>query len=380
MSDTPISIALPRSKSIVIRCLIVQYLKTGKLLPVFKNDPNDIKIVYNALKKIESSKKSNAALQSEIVIDVEDCGAAYRFLMAVLATTKGRWLLRGYQRLLQRPIQPLASFLIEQGAIIQNTESGWIIEGRELQIDDFEIDSSETSQFASAIMMVRELITEKGKKQKTESRKENPYILMTQSIINQFDDFMNMVKLADWSAAAFWIAHALLTPNAHYLLKDLHFDGLQGDAEIVPWFEKWGVSFIENKKGIEVKHTQQISIPEQQIDVAKTPDIAMILAVLAVCYPFQLTLTGLKNINLKESNRLDILVKELTKFTSIIVQSENKIIIHKRKKELPLLFNFDSYQDHRFVMAWSLFKKFGEVKIKDEQCVKKSYPGFCSKG
>jgi len=106
------------------------------------------------------------------------------------------------------------------------------------------------------------------------------------------------------------------------------------------------------------------------------PDITMILAVLAVCYPFELTLFGLKNLNLKESNRLDILVNELSKFTKVKKDSENSITIYKRKKTLPQQFHFDSYNDHRFVMAWSLFENYGEVNIENPGCVKKSYPDF----
>ena len=203
---------------------------------------------------------------------------------------------------------------------------------------------------------------------------ENPYIKMTQTILDNFDNCKKMTMLADWSAAVFWLANALLAPNTHYLLKDLHFDGLQGDAEIAPWFEKCGLSFTEHENGIEVKHNQQVEISEQHLDLSHTPDLAPVLAVLAVCYPFELTLSGLKNLNLKESNRLDIMIKELSKFTKIEKRSENKITIFKRTKKLPNAFHFDSYNDHRFVMAWSLFKNYGIVNIINPECIKKSYP------
>jgi len=203
---------------------------------------------------------------------------------------------------------------------------------------------------------------------------------MTEAILQEQNLFHSqLLNLADWSAAVFWIADALLKPNAHYLLKDLHFDKLQGDADIVPWFIKWGLSCVENEFGIEVRHIINIDIVKEQIDVAHTPDIAMILATVAVCYPFELTLSGLKNLNLKESNRLDIMVNELSKFTKIVKHSENKITIHKRIKDLPKEFHFDSYNDHRFVIAWSLFNNFGNVNINNPDCIKKSYPNapFC---
>ncbi|MCL2289995.1 MAG: hypothetical protein FWC34_04730 [Bacteroidetes bacterium] len=391
--SSPIPISLPRSKSIVIRCLIVNYLKTGTLLPVFANDPNDIKIVYNALRTIDFQKKNRVG--EECVIDVEDCGAAYRFLMPVLAATPGKWLLTGTPRLLQRPILPLVNFLNAHGASIEKADTGWRIEGTDLTISNFEIDTSETSQYASGLMMLKG----EGRKQKMEGRKKaeekspsnfegvsrvarrgslykNPYIKMTETILNAGGKTRLVPTLSDWSAAVFWLANALLTQSAHYFLENLHFDGLQGDAEIVPYFKKWGLHFIENEYGIEVKHTHNVEISEQKIDVAQTPDIAMVLAVLSVCYPFKLTMLGLKSLNLKESNRLDILIHELSKFTTIDKHSNDAITIYKRINELPKSFHFDSYNDHRFVMAWSLFGNFGMVDIKNSNCIKKSYPNF----
>jgi 3-phosphoshikimate 1-carboxyvinyltransferase len=359
----------------------VQYVNTGTLLPVFDNDPNDINIVYNALNTIDLQKQNRVG--EEVMIDVEDCGAAYRFLMAQLAATPGKWLLTGTPRLLQSPILPLVNFLNIHGAKIATKDSGWHIEGAELQIDDVEIDTTETSQFASAIMMLKA----ESRKQKTESRNltshisnltsQNPYIRMTERILQMSDDGIRWVSmLSDWSAAVFWIANALLIPNAHYFLKNLHFDSLQGDKEIVPFFIKWGVHFSENRFGIEVRHIHQLDISKQTIDVANMPDTAMILATLAVCYPFELTLSGLKNLNQKESKRLDIMVDELSKFTKIDQHSEDSITIYKRTNELPKVFHFDSYNDHRFVMAWSLFKNFGTVNIENSDCIKKSYPEF----
>ena len=315
----------------------------------------------------------SASETSVNVIDVEDCGAVYRFLMALLATTKGKWLLTGTQRLLQRPILPLVNFLTAKGVKIEKIETGWQIEGVDLQIDNCDIDAQETSQFTSAVMLISEQSS--CLPVFLSSCLQNPYIRMTQTLL-QTNNLSAFLTLADWSAAVFWLANALLTPNAHYILENLHFDGLQGDAKIVKWFEKFGLLFTENDSGIVVKHIKNVAIPRQIIDVKETPDIALVLAVLSVCYPFELTLNGLKNINLKESNRLDIVVKELSKFTAVEINSEDSITIHKRKTELPNSFHFDSYNDHRFVMAWSLFKNYGTVEIENTDCVKKSYPNF----
>jgi len=336
-------------------------------LPVFEHDPNDIKVVYKILQTIDSHRKTSTKKKS--LIDVEDCGAAYRFFMAILATIPGKWMLVGTPGLLRRPILPLVKFLQKHGANIEKVEQGWYITGKELQFDDFEIDTKDTSQYLSALMLAQQ--------RECGAFFRNPYLNMTKSILERPNiDASFALKLADWSAAVFWIANALLIQNARYLLKDLHFDCLQGDAEIVKWFAKFGILLNENKQGIEVKHLQQIDINKQHIDFTNTPDIAILMATLAVCYPFELTMTGLENLNLKESNRLDIMIEELKKITSVKKHSEESITIYKRIGELPKKYCFDSYNDHRFVMAWSLFKNFGNVDITNTDCIKKSYPGF----
>ena len=373
----PIPVSLPRSKSIVMRCLIVNYIRNGTLLPINENDANDIKVVFNALQKINLQKQGRVG--ECCVIDVEDCGAAYRFFMALLAATHGKWLLTGTTRLLERPILPLLNFLNNNGANIQKVQQGWLIEGCKLQIENYDIDTSETSQFLSAVMMIG------GAKERKSLDSQfsifnfqfSPYIRMTETILNYSDaQICSAVTLSDWSAAIFWFANALLISDARYLLKNLHSDSLQGDAQIVSWFIKNRLWVIETQYGIEVRHVQKSEISKQEIDVTHTPDLAMLLSTLAVCYPFELTLSGLQNLNLKESRRLDIMVSELSKFTTLIKHSDNKITICKRINPLPQSFHFDSYNDHRFVMAWALFKNFGNVTITHVDCVKKSYPEF----
>jgi len=372
--SSPVVISLPRSKSIVIRCLIVHYVKTGALLPVFENDPNDIKIVYNALKTIDLQKKNRVG--ERCVIDVEDCGAAYRFLMPLLAATSGNWLLTGTPRLLERPILPLVNFLNTHGANIEKISSGWKIQGRVFQIKEIDIDAGESSQFVSAVMMLQ---AESRMHECNILNSQNPYIRMTERILQiaaNRDAIYGVSTFSDWSAAAFWIANAALAPNAHYLLNDLHFDKLQGDASIAILAAQWGIHISENKLGIEVRQIHKLEVSKQSIDVSNTPDLAMILATLAVCYPFELTLSGVQTLNFKESNRLDIMVAELSKFTTIEKHSENAITIYKRNTALPTEFHFNSYNDHRFVMAWMLFKNYGNVHINNYDCVRKSYPDF----
>ncbi len=121
-------IQLPDNKSLRIRELIESWVRDGEVLPISTNDCRDIVVTQRALEAISTSvveRPCIASLQSgetsvhPVMVDVEDCGAAYRFLMPVLAATPGAWLLTGTERLLQRPILPLVDVLRGIGSEIE---------------------------------------------------------------------------------------------------------------------------------------------------------------------------------------------------------------------------------------------------------------------
>ena len=70
---------------------------------VSSSECSDVQVTYRALETLRGADGS----ASTTVIDVADCGAAYRFMMALLAVTPGQWRLTGAPRLLERPIEDL---------------------------------------------------------------------------------------------------------------------------------------------------------------------------------------------------------------------------------------------------------------------------------
>ena len=88
---------------------------------------------------------------------------------------------------------------------------------------------------------------------------------------------------------------------------------------------------------------------------------------LATLYPFELTLKGLENLNKKESKRKEILTITLSQFTHIKDITEDSFTICKREKTLPNQISLSSYNDHRFVLAWTLLSSFTQVQIDDKE-------------
>ena len=121
-------IQLPDNKSLRIREMVFSYAMGNDIPPLRDGDCHDVQVTHRALRTL-----SMPSSVRPVVVNVEDCGAAYRFLMPLLAATPGRWLLTGTPRLLQRPISPLVDVLRGIGVDIERVEDGWLILGKQFR-------------------------------------------------------------------------------------------------------------------------------------------------------------------------------------------------------------------------------------------------------
>lgn len=368
-----IEITLPHSKSFLIRKLISHYVLYREILPIAETESDDVMIVHRALQQIEAGRNSNELH----VIDVKDCGAAFRFLCAITAALPGHWLITGTPRLLNRPIAPLINALNKVGFSLQSTKNGIQIEGKNRQVENLQIDCRESSQFGSALLLAAPLMGNPQISIYPESISSAGYLNMTQKVIEQTTQDQGIVSTErDWSAALFWYAYLLLHPQHTITLKNLTNNSLQPDIIISEWFSQWGIKTRFYQGNAQISCPQRIEIPPQQLDLTNNIDAAPILSVLATLYPFELTLKGLENLNKKESKRKEILTITLSQFTHIKDITEDSFTICKREKTLPNQISLSSYNDHRFVLAWTLLSSFTQVQIDDKECIAKSYPNF----
>lgn len=393
--NSRIEIALPTSKSVLIRKLIVSYLYEDKILSISPFDAEDVKIVHRNLVKI--SQQLNNQSHATITIDVEDCGLAFRCFMALLSITEGEWQLTGEPRLLERPIYPLEKVLLDAGAHIVRTTNGFHIKGKHLAIPHIRIDGGISSQWATALLLIAKKINLQTLTL-TSPVQSYPYLnltaqLLIQSGVNlQYDQLTYSFKEQqgkniscrhikeelDWSAVIYWYAVAMLFPRFSFFFPDLSLSDLQGDKIVAQWFAHIGIETIENEEGIYIERKDVQTPKELSFDVSAHPDLSPVLSVFAVLCPCKLTLTGIEALNTKESKRLDIITETLSDFASITIEKEQHLIIESNFTPLTTskTLHFASHNDHRLVMALSLFSFFYSVEFDNPACVKKSYPTF----
>lgn len=376
-----IEIQLPRSKSLVIRYLILNYLYYDQVFDIQEDDAEDVKIVHQALLDVQHRSIDNT---EPTVIDIKDCGAGYRFLMAMLSVVNGKWVLTGTERLLIRPIDPLLYALRRIGAQIEETDTGWLIEGNSsLRAGSVVIDCTQSSQFASALWLIAQKLGNPAIQTTPLHFASEGYLELTKQVWGNF--FMDGVPQkieTDWSAAVYWYAYALLHPGKKLLLKGLEYPSIQQDSEMGQWFSEWGVQTTAHSEGIVIVSPVRLEILDQEIDFQNNLDLAPVMASLATIYPFQLTLHGIANLDYKESQRGTHLIDTLGRFTAIQTDKSpdtdkiSSIKISKRTNPLPDFISFDSHHDHRFVMAFHLFSDFSQIEISNKEVVSKSYPNF----
>ena len=397
-------IQLPDSKSIKIRQMMVSFVLDREIPPVTEGDAHDVHIVRRALCAIRRSSVETfheTSLHLPTVIDVEDCGTAYRFLMPLLAVKESCWLLTGTSRLMQRPIEPLVSVLQGIGADIRRVGEGWIIHGKMLPSVEtlratslqqrenankkhhgglsLTLDASQSSQMASALVLAAPLLNLRTLRLITPDIPSLSYLKMTLACTRHWPVEIPGVDvpdasiglLGDWSAALFWFAHACLHPDETYSLSPLSLKSIQGDSVIYQWFSKLNIDISTNDSSVVIHALPLDNVPKLVLDVHDNLDTVPVMAALAALLPADITFLNVRNLQYKESDRLAALTTQLRPYADLTLADNTLQVIGKGRgfHNMPC---FDTHHDHRLAMAFLLFGP--SATLSDTDCLKKSYP------
>ena len=392
-------IVLPASKSESNRALMMAAY--GGFAPDFQNlsDSSDTRILQHALRDIDGK---------EPVIDIADCGTAARFLTTFLACREGRWLLTGTERMKQRPIQPLVEALLGLGAEIQYVEKEDFlplqIVGRPISGGKAGIDMTQSSQFASSLLLAAPMFPQGLELELLGSLNSLPYLDMTLAMMRHFGAEVerngrkvvvkpkpyqptSFIIESDWTAASYWYEMAALSEECEIRLRD-HFDRrkdwrLQGDAVIAEWMQAFGVQTLETDNAL-VLSKMPFEKKPLSFDFSNAPDLFPTVAATCAGLQTEARFTGLSHLALKESDRVRAMKIELMKIgADLEILSDGEAYLRFKSRypfePVPRFLSFSSYNDHRIVMSLApLSLRIGPVRFDRPDVVEKSYPGFWS--
>ncbi len=383
------SINLPASKSISNRALIIHALCYS---------PYPLRNLSNS----DDTKVLAAALNSNTnKFDIEHAGTAMRFLTAFLAKITGEWEITGSERMQQRPIGILVDALNKLGAKIEYLGNDNCpplkILGSHLKGETIELDGTVSSQYISALLLIAPTI-ENGLTLKLKGEiTSRSYIKLTLELMAKFGVRYNwegneitvyeqnylpidFTIEADWTGASYWYQVLAIVESGEILLENLQLKSLQGDANIVSWFEQFGIYSTQKKEGVLLSKKENILPKKLTLDFIENPDIAQTMACLCVAKEVPFHFTGLKTLKIKETNRIAALQNELLKFGAKITEPKHGELLWDGEidstinEENPII---KTYHDHRMALAFAPMALAGiNLQIENPTVVTKSYPDF----
>lgn len=358
-----------------------------------------INISINEDTVLVQGKGMHGLKKPENILDVGNSGTTIRLICGILAAQNFSCMITGDDSIRKRPMKRIIEPLTLMGADIKSLSgNGYAplsLTGNRLKGINYH------SKIASAQMKSSVLLA--GLYAEGKTRFIEPHLSRnhTELMLNYFgadvvsEENTHTVfpagKLTgrkvevpgDISSAAFFMAAALITPNSEVLIKNVGINHTR--SGIIKIIKNMGGNLsILNKKTDGPEETADIlvkssSLKGMTIEGEIIPNIIDEIPIIAVMAAFADGTTIIKDaaeLKLKESNRIDAMVDNLSKMGADITATEDGMIINGG---LPLKgAEIDSHHDHRIAMSFAIagLNAENETKILGSESIKISYPSF----
>ncbi len=320
-----------------------------------------------------------------VTVECGESGSTLRFLMPLAAALGINADFIGSERLMERPIDALAETLKTGGAEI----SGHSVRGK-LRSGNYTVDGSVSSQFVTGMMFALAALGGNNSLAVTGKKASGGYIDVTADVLREFGaditqengiinlkgrlkcDKTYFVAEGDWSNAAFFLAAGAI--GGDVAVNGLNLNSRQGDMEILNVLKKFGAQVYQDKNSVRCVKSK---LTGTAVDVDGIPDLAQIISVVAAYSEGKTVLTGVDRLRLKESDRVEAILKTLGAAGVDAAYSGGAITISGGSVRGGV---FDGGNDHRTVMSASVLASFadGQSTVTGAEACEKSYPGFFS--
>ncbi len=401
------TVRIPGSKSHTIRAVALASLATGKSVirkPLISLDTLSAINAYRMLgAEIETNNDScewlirGFAAKPKVpdnIIDVGNSGTSLRIAMAsasLLEKAKGYAIFTGDKQIRKRPSGPLLKSINELGGYAKSTRENdlppFIIAGK-LTGGKTQMQAT-SSQYLSALL-VNCPFADDDSTIELSLLNEKPYVEMTLGWLDklglkyenynfnrfiipgnqQIAGFRTTIP-ADFSSATFFLCAAALAG------KDVHIEGLdmndtQGDKAVVDYLRDMGARIDIQTDTIVVSADKLKGI---EIDMNATPDAVPAIATLACFAEGRTKLFNVAQARIKETDRLAVMTKELSKLGAKIKELPDGLEITPAKLKGGQV---EGHDDHRVVMALAIagFATDEPVIVNGAQAASVTFPDF----
>ena len=425
-----IDITAPSSKSLSHRALICASLADGQSLLEGVLDSQDLTRTAQCLRQLGAviepcqgkllvkgiGGKTPRESAEPVSMNVGESGTTCRLMAGVAAAIPGIYRIHGEGRMHDRPVRHMTDALIQQGVRVTFEEKDGnpplVMSSPGLVGGEVTINLEQSSQYLSGLLLAAPL----AKAATTirligRSIASWPYVALTLDSMRRFgapvilerrilDEWEpcthskathlpptdirlivhpapyragNMRVEGDWSNASYFLAAGALG-KAPVRIDGLNRNSAQGDRFMLEILERMGARVQWDGDAVTVFPSK---LHGASLDMNSCPDIVPTVAAMAAFASGQTVIGGAAHLALKECDRIQGPVTELTKAGVNIEARPDGMVIHGSDGLLPQDIDLLTYGDHRMAMSLSLLELGGFAVVLDNPgCVAKSFPGF----
>jgi 3-phosphoshikimate 1-carboxyvinyltransferase len=332
------------------------------------------------------------------VVSVENSGTTLRFMTSAFSlATKGYVVLTGDPSIRRRPMQPLLDTLGQLGVQTWSSRGNGcapvIVKAAGMRGGTASIRGDVSSQFISSLL-ISSPMAEIDTTLQVADAVSRPYIEMTLRLAehfgvkvrqNGYSEFevpsgqeyraADFSVPADFSSASFIVA-AVAMIGGQARIENLDASLPQGDARITEIVKLMGAK-VREEKGALVITSDGDALLGGTFDLGDTPDLLPVVAALALRCESPVEIVGTAHARFKETDRIAIVAKELSKLGVNVEEREDGLKIFPPKGRLEAAA-MDAHDDHRMFMAFSLASMLipGGAPIVGAESLDVSYPTF----
>jgi len=397
------TLTIPGSKSVTNRALILAAIADSPSRLRRPLHSRDTELMIKGLKalgvKIDISDKNPngdieitpAPLFGPANIDVGNAGTVMRFLLPIAALANGLVHFDGDPRSHERPIAPLIKALEDLDAAIDHQGRYSLpltINGNgKLTGNEVSVDTSKSSQFLSALMLVApKLQNGLTIRNVGSSLPSLPHIEMTIAMLRQFGAEVNesetwqisgrltgqdLVIEPDLSNAAPFMAAPMICGGT-IVIRDWPKQTTQPGDRLREIFTKMGAKIEFVADGLSVTGSGKISGID--INLSNEGELTPVIAAVAALADSPSKLSGIGHLRLHETDRLAALNQELTNLGSKVVEGEDFLEIYPAKLHGGI---FHTYEDHRLATAGAVIGlAIPDIEVENIETTRKTLPDF----
>ncbi len=395
-------IEAPPSKSYTNRAYVVAALAGGRVRlehPLFSDDTRYMREALLQFGIPVAEEKQAAVVQGQGgqvnvpggEIFVGNAGTTMRFLTTFSTLAPGAVTLTGDARMQERPIEDLLDCLRQMGVEAESNNQcpPIVIHGGSPPGGTVKLAGGKSSQYLTSLLLSAPYFQNDTVIDILGELTSKSYVDITLDIMQTFgvsvenESYRKFTVKAggryraqtyavegDASSASYFFAAAAVT-GGEVTVTRLNPNSVQGDIQFPKVLERMGCQVETGAEKITVHGNRLRGIT---IDMNNMPDAVQTLAVVALFADGPTTVTGIANLRIKETDRIAALAKELTRLGATMETGDDHLTIQPG----PLKgAEVETYDDHRMAMSFAVAGlNVPGVKIKNPQCVDKSFPDF----